>query len=246
MAKKNKTRTDNIIDCACVIHGTGYDWIYVDRLYNMLTRNIPGGIRFHVYTEPDRAVPSHMIKHDLDLWPGIGGPRKSWWYKMQLFNPAHFAGDMLYLDLDMIVLRDLSWVLSLPTNIFWGIRDFRHLQRSGFQTINSSVMWFNVSYFSYVWDQFIKDGVESVANRFQGDQDYITKVVDLNHRRFFDEKYFESYRWQCLDGGYDFQYRRHKAPGTGMQIAGDTAVVVFHGKPKPHEITDPELIALWK
>jgi hypothetical protein len=27
------------VDCACVIHGAGYDFTYVDRLYNMLNRH---------------------------------------------------------------------------------------------------------------------------------------------------------------------------------------------------------------
>jgi len=245
MAKKNKSSTSGKIDCACVIHGTGYEWIYVERLFNMLTRHIPQGINFHVYTEHDRSVPPHMIKHCLETWPGITGPKKSWWYKMHLFNPEHHTGDLLYFDLDTVIVRDLSWVAQLPSDYFWGIRDFRYLQRATYQTINSSAMWFNVSEFSYVWDQFLKDGVSTIASKFQGDQDYITKVIDYNRRRYFDDKYFESYRWQCLDGGYDFQYRKHKAPGTGVRIAGDTAVVVFHGKPKPHEVTAQEIVTLW-
>ncbi len=245
MAKKDRFRADGKIDCACVIHGTGYDWVYVERLYNMLTKNIPQGINFHVYTEHDRSVPPHMIKHCLENWPGISGPKKSWWYKMHLFNPEHHQGNLLYFDLDTVVARDLSWITQLPTNYFWGIRDFRYLQKATYQTINSSVMWFNVPEFSYVWDQFLKDGVETVTGRFQGDQDYITKAIDINRRRHFEDRYFESYRWQCLDGGYDFQYRKHRAPNTGVKIAPDTAVVVFHGKPKPHEVSDPQIVKLW-
>lgn len=245
MVKKNRVRTDTVIDCACVIHGTGYDWSYVERLYNMLTRHIPQGIRFHVYTEHDRSVPPHMIKHIIDEWPGISGPKKSWWYKMQLFNTAHHSGDLLYFDLDTVILRDISWITDLPTDYFWGIRDFRYLQGINYQTINSSTMWFNVSNFSYVWDQFVKDGIDLVAKQYPGDQDYITKVIDVNRRRHFEDKYFESYRWQCLDGGYDFMYRKHRTPGSGVSIAGDTCVVVFHGKPKPHNITDPEIVKLW-
>lgn len=244
MAKKF-SRSDQIVDCACVIHGSGYDWVYVERLYNMLTKQIPQGIRFHVYTEHHRSVPPHMIKHILEEWPGITGPKKSWWYKMQLFNPEHHKGDLLYFDLDVVIARDLSWIFKLPTDYFWGIRDFRYLQNTTTQVINSSAMWFNVSKFSYVWDKFVKDGVQTVVGRFQGDQDYITKAVDVNKRRHFEDKYFESYRWQCLDGGYDFKFRKHKAPDTGVRIAPDTAVVVFHGKPKPHEVSDPEIVTLW-
>ena len=105
MAKKNPGR----IDCACVIHGSGYDWPYVERLYNMLCRNLSAEVRLHVYTEHDRSVPPHMVKHILDDW-GISGPKRSWWYKMQLFNPAHFAGNLLYFDLDVVIANQLNWI----------------------------------------------------------------------------------------------------------------------------------------
>jgi hypothetical protein len=67
----------------------------------------------------------------------------------------------------------------------------------------------------------------------------------MAQRRFFEDRYFESYRWQCLDGGYDFRRRQYHKPATGVSIAGDTALVVFHGQPKPHEVHDPEIVKLW-
>lgn len=246
MAKKNKTRTDLIVDCACVIHGTGYDWTYVERLYNMLSNKFQHGIRFHVYTEHDRSVPPHMIKHVLEEWKGIGGPKRSWWYKMQLFNTAHFQGDLLYFDLDVVIVRELDWITKLNTDYFWAIRDFRYLQNPGLGTINSSAMWWNVSKFSWIWDEFKKLDINQTVRRFQGDQDFLTYVLNINQRRYFEDKYFQSWRWQVADGGYNFQKRQPKALGAGAQIAGDTAVVVFHGKPKPHEVTDPQIVALWK
>lgn len=244
MAEENTTST-TITDCACVIHGIGYDWQYVDKLYNMLTRTLPGGVRLHVYTEPDRTVPSHMIKHSLDDW-GISGPKKSWWYKMQLFNPAHFSGNLLYFDLDVVIVRDLSWLVKLPTNYFWTIRDFRYLQNYRVSTINSSAMWFNVGKFSWIWNKFSADNLLDTVKRFPGDQDYLNHVLDINQRRFFDDSYFESYRWQCQDGGYDFQRRRHHRPSSGICIKPDTSVVVFHGKPKPHDVSDPIIRNFWK
>ena len=246
MAKKNRIRPGPMIDCACVIHSTGYDWRYVENLYNMLTRVLPGNIRFHVYTEHDRSVPPHMIKHILTEWPGIAGPKKSWWYKMQMFNPEHHAGNLLYLDLDTVVVRDLSWISNLDTRYFWAIRDFRYLQNPHHAGFNSSVMWWNVSHFSWIWEQFSKSDIKQVTKNNPGDQDYITKAIDINQRRFFEDRMFESFRWQCLDGGYDFQRRQHKSPGSGVKIAPDTSVVVFHGLPKPHQITDAAITQLWK
>ena len=241
MAKKNPKP----IDCACVIHGSGYDWQYVEKLYNMLCRNLSTEVRMHVYTEHDRSVPPHMVKHILEDW-GISGPKRSWWYKMQLFNPEHFAGNVLYLDLDVVIARTLDWIPGHSTDYLWTIRDFRYLQRRDTVTMNSSMMWFNVDRFAWIWHKFSSEDFKTTIKSYPGDQDYLGAVLDVNQRRFFDDFRFESFRWQCLDGGYEFSRRRHLQPGTGVQIKPDTSLVVFHGSPKPHQVQDPTITSLWK
>jgi len=241
MSKKNPGR----IDCACVIHGSGYDWLYVERLYNMLCRNLYNEVRLHVYTEHDRSVPPHMVKHILTDW-GISGPKRSWWYKMQLFNPAHFTGNLLYFDLDVVIANQLNWIRELSTDYLWTIRDFRYLQRRDTVTMNSSMMWFNVDQFAWVWDRFSQEDFKATIKSYPGDQDYLGAVLDVNQRRFADDFRFESFRWQCLDGGYDFARRRHLKPGTGVKIQPNTSVVVFHGNPKPAQVYDPVIQQLWQ
>jgi hypothetical protein len=243
MAKKNRTSTDMVTDCACVIHGTGYEWIYVDHLYNMLNRNLNGSIRFHVYTEADRTVPPHMIKHELKEWPGISGPKRSWWYKMQLFNPEHHAGDLLYFDLDCVIVNDLNWIKDLSTTNFWTIRDFRYLQRDSYSGMNSSVMWWNVERFAEVWKNFEKLDINETVKRYPGDQDYLGAVIPPTERRHFANHHLQSWRWQVQDGGFDFVNRHAKKPGSGAQVDPNTSILVFHGKPKPHECTTFPLIA---
>ena len=199
----------------------------------------------HVYTEHDRSVPPHMVKHILEDW-GISGPKRSWWYKMQLFNPEHFAGNMLYFDLDVVIARTLDWVPLHDTDHLWTIRDFRYLQRRDTVTMNSSMMWWNVDRFAWIWNQFSQADFKATIKSYPGDQDYLGAVLDVNQRRFFEDFYFESFRWQCLDGGYDFLRRRHLKPNTGVNIQPDTAVVVFHGTPKPAQVSDPVIQSLWQ
>ena len=40
--------------------------------------------------------------------------------------------------------------------------------------------------------------------------------------------------------------RKHLKPNSGVQIQPSTSVVVFHGRPKPHESTDPVIQQLWQ
>jgi len=233
------------IDCACVIHGTDYSWTYVERLYNMLNRHITPGIRLHVYTEADRPVPKLMIKHVLTEW-NITRPNRGWWYKMQLFNPAHYAGPLLYFDLDTVIVGNIDWIWQQPPEYFWAVRDFKYLWSPNHTGINSSVMWWNTHHFQNLWYTFIQQDLATNMQQYRGDQDYISATIPENQRRFFDITRVQSWRWQCLDGGYDFHKRQHQAPGTGTQFPDNTSIMVFHGNPKPEQITDQTVLNHWQ
>lgn len=234
------------IDCACLIHSTGYDWIYVERLYNMLSKNISYPIKFHVYTEAERKVPDFMIKHVLEEWPGFAGPKKSWWHKIQLFNSEHHKGNLLYFDLDTVVTGNLDWILNCDSRYFWAVRDFRRLWKPSHTGINSSVMWWDTQKFDWVWQAFKSKQLKHLQRVYHGDQDYISDTIDYHRRRFFENQRIVSWRWQALDGGMDFTKRKHNNPGQGTKIDSDTSLLIFHGNPKPHEVlNDAEVARYW-
>lgn len=233
------------VDCACVIHGSAYEWIYVEKLYAMLSRNISQDIRMHVWTEPHRSVPEPFIKHDLVDWPGVGGPRKSWWYKMQMFDPNNHHGRLLYFDLDVIILQNIDWMLDLDLRYFWSIRDFRHYWRGAWDGINSSCMIWHIDMFAHVWQDFSAQNIQGIIRRFPGDQDYLNTIIDNKLRRYLDPKQVKSWRWEIKDGGMDFKKRVYRRPDAGSIIPPETSVMIFHGQPKPHEITDPTIQQLW-
>lgn len=240
----NTNRTS--VDCACVIHGTGYSWQYVENLHNMLSRNLSRDVVLHVYTEASRTVPAPFVKHELTDWPGIGGRKRSWWYKMQLFNANEFRGNLLYFDLDIVLVRNIDWILQHHMDYFWTIQDFRYLQSPAYKAMNSSVMYWNTERFAWVWDQFASQDINTVVRGYPGDQDYLNRVLTHNHKRYLNLTQFQSWRWQVADGGYNFKHRCALQPGTGATISPDASVIVFHGNPKPHEVTDPQIQALWR
>lgn len=233
------------IDCACLIHDVKYQWQYVERLYNSLQRNLSPRVTMHVYTEPHRIVPGHMIHHRLDEWSGIRGPKRSWWYKIQLFNSEHHQGPLLYLDLDTVVVNNIDWIWQLPTNRFWAVKDFKYLFNHRRVTMNSSVMWFDPSKWNHVYRDFDPEWISKHRSRWHGDQDYIHEKIDSAYINYFDTDRVRSWRWELLDGGFDFKTRRHKKPGSGTVVDPGTSILVFHGDPKPHEICDQTVLSHW-
>lgn len=236
---------DQSVDCACVIHGDVYAWDYVEKLYNMLTRNISRPLRFHVYTEKHRSVPPHMIKHVLTEWPGISGPKKSWWYKMQLFDPLQFSGHLLYLDLDVVIVNKLDWIFDLSKTQLWAVRDFKTLWKPNFSGINSSVMFWHTEKFAHVWQEFNSHNIPRLCSKYHGDQDYLSAAIRPELRRFFPEKSAVSWRWQALDGGINPYTRAYLSPGLGTTVDPDTSILIFHGQPKPHQVADTVIKTHW-
>jgi hypothetical protein len=232
------------LDCACVIHGDAYQWHYVDRLYNMLTRNLSRPVTLHVYTEAARPVPAPYVKHELEDW-GIAGPKRAWWYKMQMFNTAHYAGPLLYMDLDVVITGNIDWIWQQNTHYFWAVKDFKYLWRNNHVGINSSVMWWDTQRFRYVWDEFGKNEKRYWFLRYHGDQDFISDMINLQSRRFLDHAKIKSWRWECFDGGYDFNKKTWKIPGNGTSIDRKTSILIFHGNPKPDQLKDPVITAHW-
>jgi hypothetical protein len=186
-----------------------------------------------------------MIKHELTDW-GISGPKRSWWYKMQLFNSAHHAGPLLYFDLDVVIVNNIDWIWNLPCRYFWALKDFKYLWRPTHQGINSSIMWWNTCNFDQIWTDFGCENLHTLIKKYSGDQDYITQAIDNKQLRFLNPGQIKSWRWQCLDGGYNFKKRKYQSPGTGTLVDNETSVLIFHGKPKPIEVQDSVILQHWR
>jgi len=246
---KKRTSVGEYIDCACLIHDTLYDWSYVDKLYRSLCRNLTPKVRMHVFTESTRFVPANYIRHDIEEWEGVRGPKRSWWYKVQLFNPAHWSKKytkMLYFDLDTVIVGNIDWLWQMDANKFWAPRDFKYLMKSSRYCINSSIMWFDPYQYQYVYKDFdLKMIVNNPRCPWHGDQDYIYSKVK-EYVAFYDNNRIISYRWQAKEGGYDFRYRKHVNQGSETSVADHVCVLIFHGNPKPHDCNDAFIFQHWR
>ncbi len=164
---------------------------------------------------------------------------------MQMFDPAHIPGNLLYMDLDVVITGNIDWIWGLSPHHFWAVRDFRHLWRPSWAGLNSSIMYWDTERWKRIWANFQTRNVLDTARQFHGDQDFLNVAVDFKDRRFFDSDAVQSWRWQIKDGGLDIKTRTYRLPGTGTVLDPKTRVMIFHGSPKPHEVTDSVVSGYW-
>jgi lipopolysaccharide biosynthesis glycosyltransferase len=165
---------------------------------------------------------------------------------MQLFDSQMFKGAMLYFDLDVVIVQNIDWITQLPLRYFWAVKDFKYLWRPTDTGTNSSVMWWDTQLYDYVWRDISRLNLSQIMKKYRGDQDYITEVISEFDRRFLNPACVQSWRWQCLDGGYNFKQRIYQNPGAGTVLTQNTSVLVFHGQPKPSEVSDPVVKEHWR
>lgn len=199
---------------ACVMksqdpnHGIRYTSDWVDRLYRGITRNLD--LEFDFVCVTDQILPYDTVPLTL--------ASDGYWNKIELFRKGVFNGPTLYLDLDVVICRDITGYISrLPNDRFLLCREpYRDIH-------NSSVMFWNGDY-SYLYDRY-RDHQAEIVQEYQynlsrpgwlGDQAYIGENVmhDL----------IENF------AGTDFLGWRHHKIQTEIS---DPAVLIFTGKQKP-------------
>ena len=131
-----------------------------------------------------------------------------WWSKLNLFGIAN--GPSLYFDLDVVISGNLDYLVEYAQCNFAAPANWA---RSGHGGIQSSVMAWDGAY-REPFDCFDFD-VDS--KRLHGDQCYLWELLADDWVRIPN---IVSYKYHCLGG-----------------VREEDRVVVFHGKPDPHEVS---------
>ena len=227
----------------CLKWGDKYGPEYVNKLYHMVQRNLTINHEFICFTENPSNLDTGIKIRDLELLQGIQG----WWYKPTLFNPSlGLDGTILFLDLDMIVFRNMDKLFSYKPGEFIIIRDFNRHVVPNYDKFNSSIFRLDTGQHAQVYHEYMADK-ESISRRFQGDQDWLRHAIKNNYS-YWPNDWIQSYKWEM----------RGKPPMTvgprgtrDFQVQGDpivldeTCIAVFHGDPNPHYCKDKWVQENW-
>lgn len=212
----------------CVNIGPRYGMEYVSILRDMALRNLSTSEhRFAFFCVTDRAdeLPEGVIPIPAD--PALPG----YWQKVRLFSPDmpwEEGQRVVYFDLDVAITGRLEDLIERE-----GIA-----QDVGWPTYNSSVMVWNHGDHREVWDRFTPEVMSRAPGPLVpahalpagtpngGDQEWITEVGGW---QTFPREWVVSYKWQARIW-----------PPQGSKV------VLMHGEPKNHEITDGWVPNVWK
>ncbi|WP_193184168.1 tetratricopeptide repeat protein [Nisaea sediminum] len=203
---------------ACVKHGTKYGPDYVNRLFSMVRRHLPGNWRFVCYTDDPRGLRPEVRVIDIS-----GIQIRGWWTKLALFDPNLPVADptIFYLDLDTVVVGDLGFLEGLKVG-------FHILEHPDSPCFNSSVMLFDRAFAAPVYQRIRKRDVE----RLVGDQDWIEECMPGLDT--FPHGPIRLYRGLHPD-----------LDPAGLAETG-TRIVTFPTNPKPHMIEQGWVPEHWR
>lgn len=238
LKNNNKKRT-----VVCLKYGNKYGPEYVNKLYSMVSRNLTLEHEFVCFTENTKGIDRSIKTQPLPTDLGLTG----WWFKPLFFNPSLVPNStILYLDLDLIIFRNIDGLFKHQPNKFCIIRDFNRYLIKNYNKFNSSVFRLESGQHSHVYTDFIKNS-NSVVKRFAGDQDWIRHCISKDYEYWPDE-WVQSYKWEMRSKPRmtrDTNGRRNwHEPGT-PKVNPETSIAVFHGDPKPDTCVDPWCSANW-
>lgn len=198
-----------MINVFCLWVGNKYPVEYVTKLHAGVSKNLTAEHKFICLTDKPNL---HKIEGVEFKQAPVAIPDS--WCKLSLFIPRlmeSYEGVNFYLDLDVVITSKLDGLIkNAKMDKLNTIKDW---WRDG---INSSIMIWDPKKFSKIYMKFKKSHMETL----KGDQDLINEVLDEGEIRHFGEVEIQSYKANNLKESFN----KH------------TKVVVFHGKPKPHEV----------
>ena len=239
----------------CIKWGKKFGVEYVNKLYNAVQRNLSLKHRFICLTDDAEGIVAGVETFDI--------PRadlKICWNKLALFDRGihNIEGQILFLDLDVVIVKPIDDLfLFQPESKFVSIKEWVSVDYAlpDMTPFNASAMRFDVGAYPFIVEDFYKERdvtlieeifFDEAASKlgqsekvtyndldgfpprvFNGDQEWEYYMLYKNNVKvdYYPEGWLASYRY-----GFDSKAR----------------VIVFHGEPKPEQVSDKIVMRNWR
>ena len=219
----------------CMRWGDRFPVDYVNRLYRGAMRNVVRPTRFIAFTDDATDLDSGVEPREI---PAIRLPEKglggSPWRKLALWSPdIGLTGDLLFLDLDVVVVGSLDPFFDYEPGKLAIVRDWG-ARESG----NSSVMRLPAGGAPHLVERFERDPLEQ-RRLYSNEQVYLCRESGLP-LAFWPREWAPGFKAMMLPR-FPFNLVQN------VILPEAARVVVFTGHPRPHEALRGEWPAAgWK
>jgi uncharacterized Rossmann fold enzyme len=207
-----------MLHVVCIKAGAAFGPDYPNILFDMVRRNLPEGFegKFACFTDDATG-----LDEGIEVRP-LPHDLSGWWSKLALFKPDLFPeGDrIVFFDLDTVITGRIDELCSYD-GPFAILRDA--FWPDGLQ---SAVMAWRAGECADIWTSFLEAGCP--MDDPGGDQVWI------------ERGHLDAVRLQDVLPGFFVSYKQLR----GLPVK--ESVVVFHGKPRPHEVTQGWVPLVWK
>lgn len=209
----------------CLKWGDKYSSDYVNKLYSMVERHLTLPHRFVCLTDDKTGIDPRVECKEL-----LDENLEGWWNKLSLFKEKihDLEGTVVFLDLDVVIVDNIDFLFEYrPDEKMIGVCDpiFPDVE------YNSSVLRFEIGEWQEIYNRFRTelhlqpDGHYRHPHKvFIGDQQWITYCAypDGTHKH------------HTYKEGKVVSFKRH-VQHSGNPQPGQ-AIILFHGRPNPHEL----------
>lgn len=208
----------------CMKWGTLYGPEYVNRLYNMVCRNLSYPFKMVCFTDDTSGIRSEIQCFPIPEMEIPGGLPERMWKKLSTLKGDLYGltGTALFLDLDIVIVQSIDPFFDYPGE-FVIIKDYRKQWRI---TGNSSVYRFEIGKFSYVFDKFLLN-FDKIRQQHRNEQEYLTTAVfEQQGITYWPTEWCPSYKYDCISR-IPFAFWKKPAIPAGARI------LIFHGEINP-------------
>lgn len=209
----------------CIKWGDKFGAEYVNRLYEMVEKNLTIPHRFVCFTDKAEGINPDVEIRPLPELNDEGLPEKAW-KKLGLFTDklGDLQGQALFLDLDIVIMKNIDEFFTVPGE-FLIIKDW------DFEADiigNSSVFRFNVNKYPEIIENFYKEG-KDIRQRYKNEQAFLSH--QMNNKGilgYWPHHWCVSFKRNCL---HKFPMNYFKVPREPWECK----ILVFHGRPNPEQ-----------
>lgn len=224
-----------MVTVVCLKWGDKYAPEYVNKLYNMVQRNLTIPHRFVCVTENTEGLNPdiEIMPLKLDGWPTTMRNFQGWWFKLDLFRSNNgLTGKIFYVDLDTVIVGNIDQIVESAQE-FTVLRDFYRgypKNRPMNNCMGSGLMCWQAEKHAYLYDDFMANVGDNIQKYSQGG-DQIWIQDRQTHRQYWQDlvpDQIVSYKVHCIKN------RRHSLEKSW--VPQGARIVCFHGTPRPHAV----------